>query len=79
MEVEYSNEVRGRVFAYRFEKWEKAKIAEGLKNEIKKLNRKVEATMNHPKNEGQVTFSEKIRELKIEIEELQSIVDEFSE
>ena len=77
MEIEYSNEVRGRVYAYRFAKWEKQRIAEGLKPIVAKLEKKIVKIENDPKNEGQCTYSEQIRELRLEIIELNSIIKEF--
>jgi hypothetical protein len=78
MEIEYSNEVRGKVFAYRFAKWEQKRIAEGLKPIVTKLEKKIVKIENDPKNEGQCTYSEQIRQLKLEINELNSIIKEFN-
>ena len=78
MEKEYSNEVKGRVHAYRFDKWEKKLIAKALLPEIKKLNKKIQAVDNHPDNEGQVTFLEEKRMLRREIKLIQEIIEEFS-
>lgn len=78
MEIEYSTEVKGKVFAYRFEDWEKQIIAKCLATEIKKRERKIESIRNHPKNEGQVTYYEKMKELGHEIMALSDIVKEFT-
>jgi len=64
--------------AYTFEKWERHLIADLLKTRITKLEKEIEKTRNHPKNEGQANFIEKIRELRSEIETLQETVTEFS-
>jgi hypothetical protein len=77
MEIEYSQETR-RAYAYRFYGYEMKHIAEGLKPIIKKLEKKIDRIDNHPKNEGQVTFSEQIRELRAEIKSLNEIIEEFS-
>ncbi len=79
MEIEYSNEERGKTFAYRFIKWERQTIAKALKPEIKKLEKKIERIENDPNNEGQVTYLEAIREHRFEIKMLQEIIKEFSE
>ncbi len=77
MEIEYSNEVKGRVHAYRFETWEKLAIAQALKPVIKKLYKKIEKIEKHPKNEGQVTYSYNIRMIRFEIEVLENTVKNF--
>lgn len=77
MEIKYSNEVRGKVYAYRFEPWEYLRIAKLLKTEIPRLERKIKKIDNHPKNEGQVTFMIQKEELYKEIECLQKIIIEF--
>jgi hypothetical protein len=79
MEIEYSNEVKGTVFAYRFSGFEEKCIANALKLTVKKLRIKIERIRNHPKNEGQVTYSMKIDELKNEINSLEYIIKTFSE
>jgi hypothetical protein len=78
MEIEYSTEVKGRVFAYRFYEFEKQAIARGLKAEVKKLENKIVRVYNDPNNERQCTYSDKIRELQIELECLVEIIKEFS-
>jgi len=75
---EYSNEVRGKVHAYRFEYWEKKTIAESLKPIIKKIEKKIDKIDNDPKNEGQVTFYEAKRELLYEIKAIKEIIEEFT-
>lgn len=75
---EYSNEIRGRVHAYRFDDWEKNIIAECLKPVIKKLEKKIYKIDNHPKNEGQVTFWDKKNTLIREINILTEIINDFS-
>jgi hypothetical protein len=77
MEIEYSNEVRGKVHAYRFADWEKKAIAKALKPVIKKLEKEIEKIDNDPENEGQVTFREQQRQLGYEIEALNEIISEF--
>lgn len=75
---EYSNEVRGRVHAYRFEPWEKKIISESLQPIIKKLEKKINMIDNHPKNEGQATFWEAKRKLLYEITYINEIIEEFT-
>lgn len=77
MEKEYSNEVKGMVYAYRFDSDEKKAIAECLPIAIKKLETKIRRIENNPRNEGQVKYWEQIRILRREKESLQEIVDEF--
>ena len=78
MEIEYSNEVKGKVHAYRFSKWERNLISACLAKEIKVRNRRIEKILNNPKNEGQVTFSAEIKVIEVEISELQEIITEFA-
>jgi DNA mismatch repair ATPase MutS len=79
MEIEYSSEKKGKIFAYRFEQWEMSTISKCLKPEVKRLEKKIESVRNNPRNEGQVTFQEQIRELRHEIQSLQDIIKTFSE
>lgn len=74
---EYSNEIRGKVHAYRFEDWEKKIIANCLKPVIKKLEKKIYKIDNHPKNDGQVTFWDKKNKLIREINILTEIINDF--
>lgn len=78
MEIEYSTEVKGQVHAYRFASWEKITIAKALEPVIKKLHKKIERIQHHPKNEGQVTYLEAIREKRIEIAILEDIIKTFN-
>lgn len=77
MEIEYSNEVKGKVYAYRFSEWEKCAIAASLLPFVRKLERKKEKIKNHPKNEGQATYCEQVREIQAEINSLNEIIEEF--
>ena len=78
MEIEYSNEERGKP-AYRFTKWERQIIAQALPKEIKKIETKIRRIENNPRNEGQATYSMAIREHRMEIELLQDIVETFKD
>jgi phage host-nuclease inhibitor protein Gam len=78
MTIEYSNEVKGKVHAYRFSKWEMEAIANGLKSEVKKRKKKVDMILNSPKNEGQATYSIKVAAIRSEIEILNETIKEFS-
>lgn len=78
MIIEYSQEERGKVFAYRFAAWERAYIANGLRPYIPRLEKKIQRIIDDPENEGQVTYREQIRELRHEITALREIIDEFS-
>lgn len=77
MITEYSNEVKGKVYAYRFAKWEQKAIAKALKPEIRNREIKILQIKNHPKNEGQVTYQVQIEELANEIKILTEIIEEF--
>jgi hypothetical protein len=79
MEIEYSREVKGKVYAYRFHQWEKSIIAKALKPEIKKLQKKIEKIENDPNNEGQCTYADQIYELRYEIIAIEDIIKKFSE
>lgn len=74
MEIEYSNEIRGEAYAYRFQEWERWAIAVGLKYEVKKREIKIDKLRNHKDNEGQVSFQTAIEDLEREIEVLQEII-----
>lgn len=78
MEIEYSNEVRGKVFAYRFNAWEQTQIVEALKPVVKKFEKQIDKICNHPKNEGQATYSRQIDELQNDIITLETIIKTFS-
>lgn len=75
MEIEYSNEVRGKVYAYRFENWERMIIAKAFRKHVKALEKSIDKIKNHPKNEGQATYSVKIDSLRREIKSVQNIID----
>lgn len=77
MEIEWSNEVRGKVYAYRFDDWEYVFIAKLLKTEIPKLEKKIKKIDAHPDNEGQVTYMVQKEEIYKEINALQKIITEF--
>lgn len=78
MEIEYSNEVKGKIHAYRFDKYEKTTIAKALTLEVKQLEKKRKKVEMHPKNEGQVTFQVQIRDIDSDIRQLQVIIKEFN-
>lgn len=78
MIMEYSNEVRGKVHAYRFEDFEMTAIAKSLAPEIRKRERKIQRIQDDPKNDGQATYAGKIDELRYEIEALEEIIRVFS-
>lgn len=75
MEFEYSSEVKGKVKAFRFEKWEQELIAKALKAERKKMYKAIERIENNPKNEGQVTYKEAVRNIMVEIREVGNIIN----
>jgi hypothetical protein len=66
MELEYAKNQKYKC-AFLFNQWERDSIAECLILKNKKLLKKIESIENSPKNEGQVTFSEQIRDLRNEI------------
>jgi hypothetical protein len=78
MEIEYSQEVRGKVYAYRFSSFEKSIIAKALATELKKYPKKIQKVEDDPNNEGQLDYIEKIRELKYEAEDIEEIIKAFS-
>lgn len=77
MEIEYSNETRGKIHAYRFDKWEMRLIGESLMIPIQKLEKKIERIQNNPKNEGQATYLSQIDYLRREIKCIRAIIDEM--
>lgn len=78
MEIEYSNEIKGKHFSYRFANWEKLAIADSLKAEIKKRESKIKKIWNNPRNEGQVKYQMQVEILDREIDTLNEIIDIFS-
>ncbi len=76
MKVERSFNYKSE-FAYIFSKEEQNIIAKALKPEIKKLENKIVRIENNPKNEGQATYKEDIREINALIFDLLQIIDEF--
>lgn len=78
MEIEFGHNGLNKFIAYSFTKWEKIQIAEALKISVKKLNDKIYRIDNNPKNEGQLTFLERKKELRNEINSLILIIKEFS-
>lgn len=79
MQIEYSNEVKGVAFAYRFTDAELKEIVLGLKFRIRALEAKIERIRNHPKNEGQARYSIQIDSVRFLIEDLEAIIKTFSE
>lgn len=77
MEIEYSNEVKGEIHAYRFEEWEKKLIAKALTTEAKKLMHRILSIDNDPKNEGQVRFQVQKDSLYRELNIINDIISEF--
>lgn len=79
MEIEYSKEGKGIQYAFRFTPWEQKQISEALKPIVIKLEKQIVKVQNHPNNDGQVKYSEKIRELRNEIVSLTEIIKTFDE
>jgi hypothetical protein len=77
MEIAYASAKRGDV-AYTFATWEKEAIVRGFKAEIKRLEKKIDRLENHPKNEGQVTYTEEIRITRGCIEVLKENISDLS-
>lgn len=77
MEIDYSN-YENYKYAFYFYDNELKTIAESLKNYNKKLIIKRLRLQNSPKNDGQVTFLEKIRELNSEIKNNIEIIELFT-
>ena len=78
MEIEYSNEVRGKVHAYRFNGYEREIIAEAFRKECLNIDKKIKKVENNPKNEGQAKYSLEIDQLWNSKQPLLEIVKEFS-
>jgi hypothetical protein len=72
MTLERSDNRRGH--AYKFTAWEEQTIAKALKPEILRIDKQIERLRNHPKNEGQATYIEMIRELQAERAQLEEII-----
>jgi len=64
-------------FCYWFSQWEKELIAKQLKPVLKKLDRRIAAIKNNPKNEGQVRYQVKIDELLAMQKEVEYIIECF--
>ena len=77
MEIDYSNYENYKYVFYFYDN-ELETIAESLKNYNKKLIIKRLRLQNSPKNDGQVTFLEKIRELNSEIKNNIEIIELFT-
>lgn len=77
MERELSNSYRGK-YAYTLTKLEKTLIAKALRRTLKDYDRKIERVENNPRNEGQVTFQDKIIDLRATKVIVNDIINEFS-
>ena len=78
MEFEYSSQVKGKVIAFMFSKFEMKAIADALKPTLKKYDKSIEKIENDPDNDGQCTYAAKIDELIGNKEMIQEIIDVFS-
>ena len=78
MEIEYSNEVRGKVHAYRFNIIEREIIAKAFNKELERIDKQIRKIENDPKNEGQVTYSAQVDQLWHSKKPFLEIVKEFS-
>jgi hypothetical protein len=76
MEIERSFYTRKAM--YIFDKDESHEIVEGLKSRIKLLGQKVKRIDNNPRNEGQVHFLQKRKELVWTIQQLNHIITALS-
>lgn len=74
MEIERSKIINGEK-AFVFSSWEKELIALKLKPEIAKRKNQIEKIENHPKNEGQCTYLDKIDALRDEIKTINAIIE----
>lgn len=77
MEKDYSNEVKGLEYAYRFSRNEKELISAALKVHIKKLEKKIESIDRNPRNEGQVTYLEEKKYIRYDVKALEEIIKSF--
>lgn len=78
MEIDYSTETKGQVYAYRFSDDEKSVIAKAFEAESKRIDKAILKIQNNPKNDGQVHFGFQIDELRIEREGYVKIAQHFS-
>jgi hypothetical protein len=78
MEIEYSTEIKGKVFAYRFTTFEMEVIAKALKPEVKRLEKKIQKIRDDPNNEGQATYACRIDEIRGDIESINEIIEVFN-
>ena len=80
MWTEYSNKQAGQrnvLYVYGFAAWEKRVLLAGIPAAIHKLEKKIVRIQNHPKNEGQVTYTAMIREVQTDIDSLKEIQRNF--
>lgn len=81
MWIEYAatnKNTTGNTFVYGFADWEKKVLIKGIPSEIKKLQTKIRKIENNPRNEGQVKYWSKIRELQLMIDSLKEIQETFN-
>ena len=64
--------------AFTFENWERFLIADSLKPQITKLEKEITKIQNHPRNDGQATFIEMIRERRRMIELINEMITGLS-
>lgn len=70
MEIEYSQNSKFKKYAFVFDGVEIYYITNGLKSEIKKLQRELDKIKSNVKNEGQATWMEKERNIQLTIKSL---------
>lgn len=75
MELSYAPPKSTARHAYIFNRWEEKLIAESLQIQIKKRLAKIERIRSSPKNEGQASYGQQIKELQNEIISIQEIID----
>ena len=77
MIIEYSNEVKGKHYAYRFTEWEMKTIAKALIPIVKNIEKTIEKIKNDPRNDGSLKFICRIEDLYGDIEVIEEIIVEF--
>jgi len=81
MWIEYSNKKVGSrtLYVYGFAAWEKKVLLSGIPAAIQKYEKLILKVKTNPRNEGQVEFSDQIRNLQHQINDLKEIQKNFEE
>lgn len=78
MEIENTkNESGKKDVAFIFSASEKKSIQSALKRRISDVNRTLKRYENHPNDDGQVTYSERRKDCRLEIEFLNELIEQL--